>query len=322
MAVFNEPTQWGTSLVVNGDTNVIPQSTPAGSGALSFDDGFPQITQVPLGAGGIAPDRKDFNAVMKLLGDAVFYMQNGGFWSYNPLFDYAVGRVVLYTDGNLYKCIQANTSADPKAPTDSDYWSKIPLLSDFSEFGFNTGDIKPLTSNNIPSSWLLGNGAIVNRSICPKLVQFAYDNDLVRDSTEQASYESDPDNFTGRIYGAGDGSTTIQIPNLRGRSLMGALASTSVGRYVPEQLPNIQGKIKANSSSVGNQLSEYMKNEVTYEGALSFTNTHTQRAIADDAFTFTVACDPAINAHNSNTIYTDNGKVYPASIALNFIIKT
>lgn len=28
------------------------------------------------------------------------------------------------------------------------------------------------------------------------------------------------------------------------------------------------------------------------------------------------------NAHNSNSIYADNGKVYPASIALNFIIKT
>lgn len=27
------------------------------------------------------------------------------------------------------------------------------------------------------------------------------------------------------------------------------------------------------------------------------------------------------NAHNSNTIYTDNGKVSPASIALNYIIK-
>lgn len=27
------------------------------------------------------------------------------------------------------------------------------------------------------------------------------------------------------------------------------------------------------------------------------------------------------NAHSSNAIYTDNGKVYPASIALNFIIK-
>ena len=29
----------------------------------------------------------------------------------------------------------------------------------------------------------------------------------------------------------------------------------------------------------------------------------------------------AFNAHNSNSIYTDNGKIYPASVALNFIIK-
>ena len=27
------------------------------------------------------------------------------------------------------------------------------------------------------------------------------------------------------------------------------------------------------------------------------------------------------NAHNSNSIYVDNGKVYPLSLALNFIIK-
>ena len=28
-----------------------------------------------------------------------------------------------------------------------------------------------------------------------------------------------------------------------------------------------------------------------------------------------------LNAHNSNSIYTDSGKVYPLSFALNFIIK-
>lgn len=327
MAVFNEPTQWGTSLVVNGDTNVIPQSTPAGSGALSFDDGFPQITQVPLGAGGIAPDRKDFNAVMKLLGDAVFYMQNGGFWSYNPLFDYAVGRVVLYTDGidvNLYKCIQANGSLDPKAPTDSAYWSKILTLNDFSEFGFNTGDFKPLTSNTIPNGWLLGNGATVNRSICPKLVQFAYDNDLVRDSTEQASYESDPDHFTGRIYGPGDGSTTIQIPNLRGRSLMGALASTSVGRYVPEQLPNIVGEFTPDYAGNGeaNNATGWTSFSVG-TGALFLKNDSLTR-LRGSAYASSSYAGGNLGLDSSlyNSTYTDNGHVYPASIALNFIIKT
>lgn len=317
MAVFNEPTQWATSLVVNGDTNVIPQSTPAGSGALSFDDGFPQITQIPLGAGGIAPDRKDFNAVMKLLGDALFYMQNGGWWSYNSAFDYSIGRLVLYTDGidvNLYKCIQANGSLDPKAPTDSAYWSKILTLNDFSEFGFNTGDLKPLTSNTIPNGWLLGNGAIVNRSICPNLVQFAYDNDLVRDSTEQASYESDPDNFTGRIYGAGDGSTTIQIPNLRGRSLMGALASTSVGRYVPEQLPNITGEYSNLANWGALRASDHIATGAFKEG--TYTDNGTDGVSLQGSYRL------VLDLSNANSIYSNNGHVYPASLALNFIIKT
>ena len=29
-----------------------------------------------------------------------------------------------------------------------------------------------------------------------------------------------------------------------------------------------------------------------------------------------------LNAHNSNSVYTDSGKVYPLSLALNFIIKS
>ena len=314
MAVFNEPTQWSHTLGNNADVSTLPDDTSATSGVASLQKLFQLINQTPLEAGGVAPSREDFNALFKFLGDSIFYMQNGGLWSYNSAFDYAVGRVVLYTDGNLYKCIQANSSADPKVPTDSDYWSKIPVLSDFSEFGFNTGDLKPITSNTIPNSWLLGNGATVNRSICPNLVQFAYDNDLVRDSTEQASYESDPANFTGRIYGAGDGSTTIQIPDFRGRSIMGALSSATVGRYQPEQLPNITGKWYG--------ISEKHKTDPYTEGALTAPIQSANHQYTGDNSTLTDRVQLSFDASDSNSIYTDNGKVYPASIALNFIIKT
>ena len=307
MAVFNEPTQWEHELGNNADVSTLPDDTSATTGVASLQKLFQIINQTPLVAGGIAPNRTDFNALFKVLGDSIFYMQNGGLWTYNSAFDYAVGRVVLYTDGNLYKCIQANSSADPKVPTDSDYWSKIPLLSDFSEFGFNTGDLKPITSNTIPNSWLLGNGATVNRSICPNLVQFAYDNDLVRDSTEQASYESDPANFTGRIYGAGDGSTTIQIPDFRGRSIMGALSSATVGRYQPEQLPNITGKFTGwNVPS--------LPTEGAFSDILAGSNAQGAAGNAYKYYQF--------DASDSNSIYTNNGKVYPLSLALNFIIKT
>ena len=315
MAIFNEPNQWEHPLGNNADVATLPDDTSGTSGRASLQKLFQLINQTPLEAGGIAPEREDFNALFKVLGDSIFYAMNGGLWSYNSAFDYPVGRVVLYTDGNLYKCIQANDSTDPKAPTDSAYWSKIPLLSDFTEFGFNTGDFKPLTSNTIPSGWLLGNGAVVNRSICPNLVQFAYDNDLVRDSTEQTSYESDPANFTGRIYGPGDGSTTIQIPNLRGRSLMGAIASTSVGRYVPEQLPNIKGQV---------DFIRIIQEQLASNGVLSTgkgtTGTSKFRYDSNQYDTLTSAI-LAFNAHDYNSVYIDSGKVYPLSLELNFIIK-
>ena len=55
MAVVNEPTKWNKSLVNSGDANAIPDNTTVGTGDFSFEEGFPQITQVPLGAGGMFP---------------------------------------------------------------------------------------------------------------------------------------------------------------------------------------------------------------------------------------------------------------------------
>ena len=130
MAVFKEPSKWHTSLVNSGDANVIPQSTPVSTGKASFKDGFPQITQVPIGAGGIAPDRKDFNGLFKILGDWIFYAQNGGLPTYSADFDYIVGRYVVYNN-TLYKCIQANGASstvvapDSVSPLGSDYWKDI-----------------------------------------------------------------------------------------------------------------------------------------------------------------------------------------------------
>ena len=48
----------------------------------------------------------------------------------------------------------------------------------------------------------------------------------------------------GETYGAGDGSTTFNIPNLQnGRMLQGVISSASVGQYVSPGLPNIWGAI-------------------------------------------------------------------------------
>ena len=286
MTAVTQPTQWATTICNSGDANTIPQTTPAGTGKASFKDGFPQITQVPLGAGGVAPDRKDFNGLFKLLADWLFYIQNGGIPAYNSSYDYVEGRIVLHTDNKIYFCIQANGVLNPKAPTDSAYWTKIPTLSDFDEIGFKTGDIKIQTTATISSGWLLCNGAGVSRTTFSNL--FAK---------------------IGTTYGTGDGSTTFNIPDLRDRYIIGA-NTNALGTYIAEQLPNIKGSIESVFSSDGYG-----------QGAL-YGTAGSDGAAANSSGVIKFYARANFDASQSNSIYVDNGKVYPASIALNFIIKT
>lgn len=127
MTVFTEPARWGHTLGNNADTVTIPDDTGASTGLASLQRLFQQINQLPLSAGGIAPSRTDFNALFKLLGDNVYFSQQGGVWLYNAQVDYAVGRIVLHTDGNFYQSLKANgPSSAVKSPgADERTWTKI-----------------------------------------------------------------------------------------------------------------------------------------------------------------------------------------------------
>lgn len=218
MAVFNEPTQWEHPLGNNADTSTLPDNAAATAGIASLQKLFQIINATPLEAGGIAPDREDVNALFKYLGDQIFYTQNGGIPSYNAAYDYIPGRVVLYTDNNLYKCIQANgASSTVVAPTDSTYWSQIPTYAD-SPYPIPTGVILPFGGSTVPEGFLLCNGAAISRTTYAKL--FA---------------------AIGTLYGAGDGATTFNLPDMRDRFAEGAGGTYSVGTAVEAGLPNITG---------------------------------------------------------------------------------
>ena len=286
MTAFSEPTKWAQSLGATANADVIPDE--AGATDVDISKIFPAVFSIPISQGGKAIPRKTLNGILKLLGDWIYYAQNGGIASYSASFDYAVGRVVLYTDGNLYKCIQANSSTAPKVPTDSAYWTKIPTLSDFDEISFKTGDIKIHTTSTVPNGWLLCNGAGVSRTTFSNL--FAE---------------------IGTTYGTGNGSTTFNIPDLRDRYIIGA-NTNALGAYISEQLPNIQGSI--------DYISAHAKNADGY-GAMYYY-LPTGNALTSKTDSYNIPANPAIDASRSNAIYTNGGHVYPASIALNFIIKT
>ena len=283
MAVFNEPNQWVHPLGNNADISTLPDDAAATAGIASLQKLFQIINATPLEAGGIAPDREDVNALFKYLGDQIFYTLNGGVPSYNAAYDYIPGRVVLYNNNNLYKCIHANTSANPKAPTDSAYWTKIATLSDFDEIGFKTGDIKIQTTSTIPSGWLLCNGAAISRTTYAKL--FA---------------------AIGTMYGAGDGSTTFNLPDLRDRFIEGA-GSKALGTYLEAGLPNITGMVDG-----------YLGLTSTKTGAFSVGNI----SKGNTPYSGEAYHRLFLDASQASSIYKNNvNTVQPSSLVLNHIIK-
>ena len=282
MAVFNEPTQWDHTLGNNADTSTLPDDAAATAGIASLQKLFQIINATPLEAGGIAPDREDVNALFKYLGDQIFYTQNGGIPSYNAAYDYSPGRVVLYTDNNLYKCIQANgASSTVVAPTDSTYWSQIPTYADLPD-PVPTGVILPFGGSTVPEGFLLCNGAAISRTTYAKL--FA---------------------AIGTLYGAGDGATTFNLPDMRDRFAEGA-GTYSVGTAVEAGLPNITGEFTGSASNI-------------ISGAFSSVSASTGYLHLDTSYSDCRIY--SFNASRSSSIYGNSTTVQPNSLVFYYMIK-
>ena len=89
---------------------------------------------------------------------------------------------------------------------------------------------------------------------------------------------------------------------------MGATSVQTVGRYQPEQLPNITG-------STGHTLMRSTDNFIS--GAFSGNYASENLAGAQ----VSSLNDLSFNANNSNSVYTTNGQVRPLSLSLNYVIK-
>ena len=127
---ITEPQKWAATLGASADVNAIPETTPSGSGRASTSGLFPPVTQLPLDQGGIAPERGDFNALFKYLGEYIYYAMQGGVYTYVTTYDYTAGNFVLH-EGSLYLCIAANGPGSViKYPTDTAYWRRLALMSD------------------------------------------------------------------------------------------------------------------------------------------------------------------------------------------------
>ena len=157
--------------------------------------------------------------------------------------------------------------------------------------GVKTGVIEAFAGSQVPTGYLLCNGAAVSRTTYARL--FAE---------------------IGTTYGTGDGSTTFNLPDMRDRYIIGANTNV-LGTQVAEQLPNITGSLTDSSKET---ILGLASNRVTDNGALYHNGVN-----VGSSYTTGVngSFDIYFDASRSNSVYTDSGKVYPLSLALNFIIK-
>ena len=146
---MTQPTKWSAPLGSGADVQELPDDDLR---YASFSKIFPQITQVPLSAGGVAPRRIDFNSLFKLLADNIYYYQNGGVFEYSATADYEKGAIVRYND-KIYLCIQDNSALNTHNPEDMNYWLRVALINELADY-------LPLAGGN-----LTGNLTVQNKNV-------------------------------------------------------------------------------------------------------------------------------------------------------------
>ena len=150
---------------------------------------------------------------------------------------------------------------------------------------FPTGIYGYMDTEDVPSGWLLCNGAAVSRTTYAKL--FA---------------------AIGTRNGVGDGSTTFNLPNAHGRVLQGTTNVADVGKLIEAGLPNITG---APGNIVG------YTGEIS-SGAFSRTNSGSANLTSGNIITMATI---DFDASRVSLVYGGSLTVQPASIQALIIIK-
>lgn len=147
------------------------------------------------------------------------------------------------------------------------------------------GTVLPFSGNSIPSGYLVCNGSAISRTTYADL--FA---------------------VIGTTYGAGDGSTTFNLPNLTDKFIQG---SNTAGTVKSAGLPNITGTFYANQN-------QYY---TTDKGSGAFSRSKFSDDPKGNSGHNMQVGKYDFNASNSNSIYGNSTTVQPPALTMRYIIK-
>ena len=163
-------------------------------------------------------------------------------------------------------------------------WTYKGLLSD-DGVGDAVGTIKMYAGTGLQEGWLDCDGSAVSRTLYPDL--FA---------------------AIGTTWGAGDGSTTFNLPTSEDLVLQGASATNPVGTYLQAGLPNIEGTQNIAYGVLRNS-----------SGAFSWETTGSGNCPAYPSNQ--VEWQLQFDASDSNSIYGNSTTVQPPAACVRFMIK-
>ena len=154
-----EPSKWNVAPGTNADCNDIPDTADADSGLASWSALFPQLTALPLSAGGRAPKREDFNGLLRAFGQWAFYYMQGGVPSWERSIAYAAGSFARH-NGTTWTALKDSTGVKP---AEGEYWHALSnfytsgsLVSDLLNRVYPVGSIYMSAVNVSPASFLGG----------------------------------------------------------------------------------------------------------------------------------------------------------------------
>lgn len=139
-----KPSYIPTPFANQGQKNTIPVADQ-GNYLASWSLGFPPVTSEPLSEGGLPPTRLDVNGALNVLSAFVYYLQLGGFFTFDPdlasyIGGYPNGMMLWYNDGtNVYPLVSTKNN-------NTDNFISNPAY-------IGTSWVRPLPSLGLDNTW-------------------------------------------------------------------------------------------------------------------------------------------------------------------------
>ena len=250
---MNNPPLIPQAFATSGSKNTIQDTRQAGQDEedATWSSGFPNVTMQPSESGGLPPKGMDFNGIFNAISSPIVHLQKGGAYKFDSDYaakigGYSIGSVLQSNDGlSSYVSLIDNNTTNFNSNPDSigtawGQWAGGSIKSGIPQGG-ETGQALVKKSNSDDDvEWKFISSAPVGSSL-DHYGTTAPEHYLVCDGSaiSRAAY---PELYAviGTLYGAGDGTTTFNLPNKLGRVGQGSLTP---GKKIEAGLPNISGTL-------------------------------------------------------------------------------